>query len=135
MTPNAGTPYSGAGFSCDCQTGDGTTVITVCGEVDIRAAEEIQDRLVRDGLGPVRVRLDLGGVTFMAVAGLAVLLHAADLCRDRGMDLTLVASPQVMKVIDLIHTTAGLADHLIPAGAGGSPPTQAAGAENAYVDR
>ncbi|WP_274383798.1 STAS domain-containing protein [Saccharothrix deserti] len=130
---NAGTYDSGTVFSCDCQTRDGTTMITVSGEVDIRAAEEIQDHLVWDGAGPTRIRLDLGAVTFMAVAGLAVLLHAADLCRDRGMDLTLIASPEVMKVIDLVHATAGLSDHLVRAGADESEPTQLAGDENAHA--
>jgi anti-anti-sigma factor len=102
------------GFSCDFRTDGGTTVITVSGEVDIVAADRIQDHLLRDGLGPDRIRLDLGGVTFMGVAGLAVLLHAADLCRDHGMDLTLVASPEVTRVVGLIDATAGLVDHLIP---------------------
>ncbi|ROP42615.1 anti-sigma factor antagonist [Saccharothrix texasensis] len=117
MTPTSGSRGPRAGFSCECRTGEGTTVITVSGEVDIVAADRIQDYLVRDGLGPDGIRLDLGGVTFMGVAGLAVLLHAADLCRDHGMDLTLVASPEVTRVVKLIDATSGLVDHLIPVGA------------------
>ena len=115
-TPGARRPHEG--FTCDYRTADGTTVITVSGEVDIVAADRIQDYLVRGELGPDRIRLDLGGVTFMGVAGLAVLLHAADLCRDHGMDLTLVASPEVARVVKLIDATAGLVDHLIPVTAG-----------------
>ncbi|WP_331459353.1 anti-sigma factor antagonist [Saccharothrix sp. NRRL B-16348] len=114
VAPTSGRRGSRAGFTCDSRTGGGTTVITVSGEVDIVAADRIQDYLVRDGLGPDGIRLDLGGVTFMGVAGLAVLLHAADLCRDHGMDLTLVASPEVTRVVKLIDATAGLVDHLIP---------------------
>ncbi|NUT47159.1 MAG: STAS domain-containing protein [Saccharothrix sp.] len=106
------------GFTCECRTGDGTTVVTVSGEVDILAADRIQDYLVPEGLGPDRVRLDLSGVTFMGVAGLAVLLHAADLCRGLGMDLTVVASPEVARVIKLIDATAGLVDHLVTVPAG-----------------
>ncbi len=115
MAPTSGPPRPRGGFTCESRTVDGTTVITVSGEVDIVAADRIQDYLVRDELGPDRIRLDLGGVTFMGVAGLAVLLHAADLCRDHGMDLTLVASPEVTRVVKLIDATAGLVDHLIPA--------------------
>ncbi|XVS61109.1 STAS domain-containing protein [Actinosynnema sp. CA-299493] len=114
MTPTPGRRGPRAGFSCDCRTGEGTTVITVSGEVDIVAADRIQEHLVRDEVGPDGIRLDLAGVTFMGVAGLAVLLHAADLCRDQGMDLTLVASPEVTRVVGLIDATAGLVDHLIP---------------------
>ncbi|MEU4766000.1 STAS domain-containing protein [Actinosynnema sp. NPDC023794] len=115
MAPDSGRRGSREAFSCDFRTGGGTTVITVSGEVDIVAADRIQDHLVRGGLGPDGIRLDLGGVTFLGVAGLAVLLHAADLCRDHGVDLTLVASPAVTRVVKLIDATAGLVDHLIPA--------------------
>ncbi|MEU4745293.1 anti-sigma factor antagonist [Actinosynnema sp. NPDC023658] len=117
MAPGTSRSDPRATFSCESRTDDGTTVITVSGDVDVRTADEIQDCLSRDGLDAERVRLDLGGVTFMGVAGLAVLLHAADLCRDHGTDLTLVASPEVTRVVKLIDATAGLVDHLIPAAA------------------
>lgn len=117
MASNPETHRSRAGFTCECRTADGTTVITVAGDVDMRAADHVQDCLVSGGLGPERIRLDLGGVTFMGVAGLAVLLHAADLCRDQGMDLTLVVSPAVARVVHLVDATSGLVDHLIPVAA------------------
>lgn len=115
MTPDHEKHGSRADFTCECRTAEGTTVITLAGEIGVRAADHVQDCLVGGGLGPERVRLDLGGVTFMGVAGLVVLLHAADLCRDQGMDLTLVASPAVERVVGLVDAPAGLVDHVIRA--------------------
>jgi anti-anti-sigma factor len=54
---------------------NGIVVLRPEGELDTATAPALRDRLAR--LDGKRVRVDLGGVTFLSSAGLAVLLEAA----------------------------------------------------------
>jgi anti-anti-sigma factor len=57
---------------------NGVVVLRPEGELDTATAPALRERLAQ--LGGKRVRLDLGGVTFVASAGLAVLMEAASAC-------------------------------------------------------
>ena len=86
---------------------DGTSVVTVAGEVDVATAPALRDRLdqaVRREEGPVVV--DLLGVTFIDSTGLGVLIGAHRGCAAHGRELRLViAEPRILKVFEITGLT------------------------------
>ena len=86
---------------------DGTSVVTVAGEVDVATAPALRDRLdqaVRREEGPVVV--DLVGVTFIDSTGLGVLIGAHRGCTAHGRELRLViAEPRILKVFEITGLT------------------------------
>lgn len=73
-------------------------VVSVRGELDIATTGQLRDCL-RDVLrgGHVRLRLELGDLTFCDVAGLTVLLRAAREVRARGGELVLADPPRSLQ--------------------------------------
>ncbi|MFE9580683.1 STAS domain-containing protein [Nocardia sp. NPDC006044] len=99
-------------------------VMLVHGEIDLRTAPGFRDQLCRlFGAGPVMVVLDLSPVTFLAAAGLRVLVEAqtqaektrrrmvlitAVRCVDRALEVTGLA-PSFHRVRSLDAALAGYA--------------------------
>jgi anti-sigma B factor antagonist len=76
----------------------GTAVLAVEGEVDTLTAPQLEAALsaLLDDPDPVLV-VDLGGVTFLASSGLAVLIRAAHRAEAGGRRLRLVASSRAVR--------------------------------------
>jgi anti-sigma B factor antagonist len=69
------------------------TVLTVRGEVDALTSPELEDQLLPHVRGTVpHVIVDLTGVSFLAAAGLTVLVTAGETAVSTGVVLRLVAS-------------------------------------------
>ena len=77
--------------------------VTVTGEVDVMTAP-----MLRAAIGaatahwPIRLELDLSGVTFYSCAGLETLVEARRACGDL---LTIVANPVVVRLATLADVT------------------------------
>jgi len=72
------------------------------GELDQATMDDLRDRL--DDLDRLRktVRLDLGGLTFLATSGLGVLLDASARAREHGGRLTFYhGRPEVERMLKL----------------------------------
>ena len=85
------------------QTQNGVTTAVLSGEIDHHAARDISARLeeVIATLLPMRMVLDLSGVTFMDSSGIAVLLRAHRQLSRHGGSLRVVSIPiQPRKVLD-----------------------------------
>jgi anti-sigma B factor antagonist len=72
------------------------------GELDVATLEQLQARLDALGRGHKTVRLDLSGLTFLASAGLGILLDACVHAREDGRRLTFYhGRPEVERVLRL----------------------------------
>jgi anti-anti-sigma factor len=74
---------------------DGTVVVRAVGEVDLRNVDGLAAAL-RAGWGPVcvpgRLVVDLSGIVFLSVAGLALLVATEQQCREQDLELRVVAT-------------------------------------------
>jgi anti-sigma B factor antagonist len=94
-------------FSVAVETGDGSTVVAVAGEVDVATAPELRDRLheVISGDSPLLV-VDLLGVTFIDSTALAVLIEALKQSDAKGATMRIVATePRILKVFAITGLT------------------------------
>lgn len=104
----------------------GATVITVHGEVDMLTSTLLRDRLLPHVGDTVRhVIIDLAGVSFLAAAGLTVLVNARRAAAAAGVTLYLVApSRQVLRPLRItgldgtFDITPNLTQALLRAGCG-----------------
>ena len=81
-----------------------TTEVRVRGEIDIATNPVIDAALEAAGeAGASLLEMDLSGVTFMGSSGLAALLRAQRLLRERGARLVLVRPSRA--VTDLLEMT------------------------------
>ena len=113
-------------LTCSVSHGPGYVVVSVAGEVDVATEQDLRDELaavLHDG--PEDVVVDLGGVTFMASAGLGVLLGARRVLGDGGRRLVLAAAhgdvAQVLTITgvsDVIPVTDDVAAAVARLGAG-----------------
>lgn len=85
-------------------------VVHVTGELDLASAPVLDELLVETEGGDalsVPLVLDLTGVTFMASAGLSLLMKHEERCRAAGHALRVVANDRaVLRPIDLTGLTA-----------------------------
>lgn len=96
----------------DCLEVGQTLTARIAGEVDHHAAKDLMSQLGReiDAALPVRLELDLGGVSFMDSSGIAVVLRSWKRMGELGGAMTLRrVPPQAAKVL----RAAGV-DKLIP---------------------
>ena len=78
----------------------GRVVVGVAGGLDLASAPELRHCLTAlAGMGARDVVLDLGAVTFMDSAGLAVLVHGLRRLRQQGGELSLAAVPACVQTI------------------------------------
>ncbi|MER7177775.1 STAS domain-containing protein [Streptomyces mesophilus] len=76
-----------------------TTVIRLCGEIDIHAALVLGPRAEQLTGELPDVLVDLSAVTFLDVGGLRLLARMRDRAQDRGLELRFVrGTAQVMRV-------------------------------------
>ena len=76
-------------------------VVHVAGELDLATAPTL-DRLLIESETALRLVLDLTGVTFMASAGLALLMKHEERSRAAGREMRVVATGSaVLRPIDL----------------------------------
>jgi anti-sigma B factor antagonist len=80
-------------------------VVTPVGAVDVRTAAQLDEALVEAAERTTRtvpLLVDLRGVTFLASAGLKVLLASQRRCKELGTSMLLGAPPQaVTRVLQL----------------------------------
>jgi anti-anti-sigma factor len=75
---------------------DGVLRLPITGEVDLAVAAALRDDLVEGitGAGPgSTIEIDLRDATYIASAGVALLVHVADLARDRGHRVSALIEP------------------------------------------
>lgn len=77
--------------------GNGVTVVSVAGEVDMLSAPELRATVGQHITDGSTLVLDLNGVTFLGSAGLAVLVEAAQQSKTRGVALRVVAADRAVK--------------------------------------
>jgi anti-anti-sigma factor len=98
--------FSCTPFVADVREAEGTTEVSLCGEIDLANAAEIEALLLRACAGPNRVvNVDLGAVTLIDACGLRSCLDAQRQAREEGRDLVFSA-PQgivarVIRVLEL----------------------------------
>ena len=81
------------------RTADGTTVVTVHGEVDMASAPQLQSALEEAQCGGKPLVVDMSGVGFLGSAGLSVLLVVTEAAPAEGVRV--VASEAVRRPIEL----------------------------------
>ncbi len=109
-----------------------TSRVTVTGELT-EAARRLLVRVVTDHMLSVptlsRLELQLGGVTFMNSAGMAVLVQLQRMTQPRAVTVALVSPPPAvarpLQLTGLWRRFEVVDDGSGPAGAGGSPPSGA----------
>ena len=80
-------------LTCSVTHGPDYAVISVAGELDASTEQQLRDELAAVlSEGVTRVVADLGGVTFMASAGLGILMGVRRLLADSGGVLVLAAA-------------------------------------------
>lgn len=99
-------------LSVDVRDEPDATVLTVSGELDMASSPQLADAL--DRLQPTTrpLVLDLGGLEFIDLTGLHVLLEASQRAQQAGLRLTVVnASQAVRRLLKLTRTTELLEGH------------------------
>jgi anti-anti-sigma factor len=98
-------------LSIMCSETDGIRVVALHGEIDHDVRDALSEALLpRDGAAPLRIVMDLSGVTFMDSSGINVLVAAHRTAGDTEGWLRISGAQEpVLRVIELV----GL-DALIP---------------------
>ncbi|MDT8910199.1 STAS domain-containing protein [Amycolatopsis sp. PS_44_ISF1] len=98
------------GFGIELDTRAAEPRVVVTGELDLLTSPQLQEALtglISEKVSP-RVVADLTGVTFFDSSALNVVLHAQRQAREQEVELALVPSSAVSRVIELT----GVAEHL-----------------------
>jgi anti-sigma B factor antagonist len=94
-------------FDISEEPGEGLTVVSVVGELDVATAPSLRDRLeeVIDHGAPTVV-VDLLGVSFIDSTALGVLIGALKRCEAAGTTLRIVvAEPRILKIFEITGLT------------------------------
>ncbi len=75
--------------------------LTVIGELDANTSW-IVDEALSEGLAAGDVEVDLTGLTFIDSSGIRSLLRAKEVCAPGQSFIVVAASPQAMRLIDLV---------------------------------
>ena len=94
-------------FSVDRQDEADRVRLVVDGELDMDTGPRLRDEIDRvHAAAPVRLVLDLRGVTFFDSTGLQILLDADARCREAGRELLVLAGQgeprRVLELADVI---------------------------------
>ena len=95
-------------LTCSVEREPGYAVVSVAGEIDAGTEQRFRDGLTSVlSDGAVRVVVDLSGVTFMASAGIGVLMGVRRVLSDSG-GLLVLASPhgEVAQVLSMTGVSA-----------------------------
>ena len=89
-------------FSIAARAGDGRTVLTVRGELDLATAPELEEQIDEALDGGREVVLDLRELTFMDSTGLRALAQANWRAEECGVTLAIIrGSPQIERVLEI----------------------------------
>ena len=95
------------GFEISEERRDGTSVVSVSGEVDVATAPALRDcfdQVIERDTGPIVV--DLADVSFIDSTGLGVLIGARKRCDEDERTLrVVVAEPRILKVFEITGLT------------------------------
>lgn len=94
------------GFDCQLHRERDVVRVVPSGELDVATVELVEQRIEEalDG-GVRRLVLDLSGLTFLASAGLRLVLQLVDRAADRAFELAVVPGPRpVQRVFELTRT-------------------------------
>ena len=82
---------------------DGHHTLSLSGELDLAEAPGLESMITRMcGDGLKGISLDLSRLTFMDSSGLQVVLHAQQLCRERGYDFFVAPGDgQVLRLFEI----------------------------------
>lgn len=94
-------------FGISGETGNGRSVVSVTGELDVATAPDLRARLDEAiDAGSTVVIADLLGVTFLDSTALGVLIGALKKCQAAGGDLRIViAEPRLLKIFEITGLT------------------------------
>jgi anti-sigma B factor antagonist len=94
-------------FDISEETGDGVSIVSATGEIDIATAPALREQLeLSIDRRPDVVVVDLLGVTFMDSTALGVLIGALKRCRDADGTMRIVVSDaRVLKVFEITGLT------------------------------
>ncbi len=95
-----------------------SAAVVLDGEIDISTCPAIRRFLMAAiSGGDVHLAVDMSGVTFIDATGIGVLVAAANRARQAGGGLSLLApSPQVRRLLDVLHLDAILSAAQRPGG-------------------
>jgi anti-sigma B factor antagonist len=95
-----------------------SVTVVLDGEIDVATAPAPRRFLMAAiSGGDVDLAVDMSGVTFIGAAGIGVLVAAANRAREAGGGLSLLApSPQVRRLLDVLHLDAILLEAHRPLG-------------------
>ena len=93
------------GARIDAATSGSATVVTIAGEVDIYSSPVVRERVLELIDGRPKVVLDFRDVTFIDSTGVAVFIAARRQAEQQSTELTVRASGQVHKVLEMVGLT------------------------------
>jgi anti-sigma B factor antagonist len=87
-------------------TVDGSTWITLHGEVDAALRDQASEAMVFLMVQNAPVVLDVGAVTFIDSSGLAFLVQVYRVCEESGIDVELLdPTPNMLDLLDVLGMT------------------------------
>lgn len=95
-------------FSCQVHDVNGSTVVTIAGEVDLATSETLAVLAGKHLAGGTRMVLDCSQITFLDSMGLLTLLELRSQAASMDARLALASpSDPVLRVLEISGTTAG----------------------------
>jgi anti-anti-sigma factor len=99
------------------------SVLRVRGEIDVFTADDVQERLIAGVVEGID-RVDLAEVGFFGLAGVRVLLAAAQEARARGALLEVVCPPAVLRLLEICRVADDDVWRLSPLSLSGEAPAE-----------
>ena len=115
-SPSTVPPFTYTPFVVRVREADGTTEVSLCGEIDLANAAVVEAQLLRACAGPNRVvNVDLQAVALIDGSGIRACVNAQQFARDQGCEL-MFSEPQgivarVIRVLGLESVMLGEASH------------------------
>ena len=87
-------------FSVSVHHGDGYAYITCAGELDVATSQRLRQSVeVVLRQNPSRLRFDGMGISFLATAGVTVLIDVLMACHDQGIPVEVILSDRCRRVL------------------------------------
>lgn len=96
MSGASGSMVSAAGYTVTTEVHPGHTVLVLAGVIDMASAPRVAEEVKSVLRGrPALLIFDLTDVTFLAIAGMSILIEADRRCRELSLDCRVVAHGSV----------------------------------------